>query len=62
MEVNIMAWKDYETLDATPETATKKELEKLNIQHENEEKNFRPLITTKGARADMFKKRFPKYK
>lgn len=31
MEVNIMAWKDYETLDVTPETATKKELEKLHL-------------------------------
>lgn len=55
-----MAWKDYETLDVTPEKATKKEMEKLHIQYENEEKKSEPV--NKGARADVFKKRFPKSK
>ena len=28
-----MAWKDYETLDVTPETAKKEELEKLYLKY-----------------------------
>ena len=51
-----MAWKDYETLDVTPEIATKKELEKLHMQ--NEKRKREPV--NKGGRADIFKKRFPK--
>ena len=46
-----MAWKDYETLDVT-----KKELEKLHIQYENEKRKREPI--NKGGRADMFKKRY----
>lgn len=51
-----MSWKDYETLDLTPELATKKELEKLRKQ--NEKIKFEPV--NKGGRADIFKKRFSK--
>ena len=50
-----MAWKDYETLDVTPETATKEELEKLylkyGIEHEDKKK---PI--NKGGTSDTFKK------
>ena len=51
-----MAWKDYETLDVTKETAIKKELEKLHIQYENEKRKREPI--NKGGMADMFKKRY----
>ena len=49
-EVNIMEWKDYETI------VTKKELEKLRIQYENEKRKREPV--NKGERADIFKKRY----
>lgn len=51
-----MVWKDYETLDVTPEIATKKELEKLYKQ--NDKIKHEPV--NKGGRADIFKKRHPK--
>lgn len=51
-----MAWKNYETLDVTKETATKKELEKLRIQYENEKRKREPV--NKGGGADIFKKRY----
>ena len=50
-----MAWKDYETLDVTPETATREELEKLylkyGLEYENKE---RPV--NKGETSKIFKK------
>ena len=50
-----MAWKDYETLDVTPEIATKEELEKLylkyGLEYENKE---RPVH--KGETSKIFKK------
>lgn len=52
-----MVWKDYETLDVTPEIATKKELEKLYKQ--NDKIKHEPV--NKGGRADIFKKRHPKW-
>ncbi len=45
-----MEWKDYETI------VTKKELEKLRIQYENEKRKREPV--NKGERADIFKKRY----
>ena len=51
-----MVWKDYETLDVTPEIATKKELEKLYKQ--NDKIKHEPV--NKVGRADIFKKRHPK--
>lgn len=51
-----MAWKDYETLDVTRETATNKELEKLHIQYEKQKRKHEPV--NKGGRADSFKKRY----
>ena len=62
MEVNIMAWKDYETLDATPETATKKKLEKYtsNMKMRRETLDHSSLL--KEHEQICSKKKFPKYK
>lgn len=55
-----MAWKDYETLDATREIATKKELEKLREQYElnSENENSLHKPVNKGGRVNVFKKRY----
>ena len=50
-----MAWKDYETLDVTPETATKEELEILYLKYGIEYKNKKKPVN-KGETSDIFKK------
>lgn len=52
-----MDWKDYETLDATKEIATEKELNKLRKQYKLSENPFQKPIN-KGGRADVFKKKY----
>ena len=50
-----MAWKDYETLDVTPETATKKELEKLYLKYGIEYENKKKPVNN-GETSNIFKK------
>ena len=55
-----MSWKDYETLDATKEIVTEKEMEELSQKYDlpkmEEDKNPFGRVNKRG-RAEIFKKR-----
>lgn len=56
-----MAWKDYEDLDVTREITADEKMEKIREQYECIEtvKAFDEPIS-KGGRADIFKKKYPR--
>lgn len=56
-----MAWKDYEDLDVTRKIATDEEMEKIQEKYECIEtlSAFDEPIS-KGGRADIFKKKYPR--
>lgn len=56
-----MAWKDYEDLDVTREIATDEEMKKIRKQYKCiETVNAFDEPISKGGRADIFKKKYPR--